>query len=265
MDKTPKEASELFDTFLRLYDILSKLLAERDLEKARKTLIEKKDNINFDWQKYYEMPYTEFINVYLGGISKELNLTGLDTDSSQEECLKVLNETKEYIFKALTKEQVESLGIDESLVFSWLFLVYVNDVMILCILKYDKQIHELIYEAGNGNQKSFMDLIELDPTIITTEYGKRYLCIASYTQDDSFMKEISKLIKRKKKSVFREEKRRFWAFHILSRLGYESRPYKEWADFLGMHGFDECSDEGLVRNKARLYKVPKLDTKKKKS
>ena len=248
---------ELFDTILGLYDILSNLLAERDLEIARKVLIEKKSQIDFSWQKYYELKYEDFSQVFIGGMSKALNFVPLAKDSSAEECLKSMKEVQEIISQELSEEEIRAMGIDESMTFFWLILAYVNDVMMTCVLKYDKQIHELIRDARNGSREEFMNLIELDPTIITTDYGREYLCIASFTQDEEFIKDISRLITKKKKPVYRKEKKRFWAFHLLAKLGYIDRPDSEWADFLYNHGFSECADVGLVKTNRNRYKIPK--------
>lgn len=257
-----KIISRLFNTYLVLYDTLFELLASRDFEKSRKFLTKNRDLVKFNWHKYYELEYSDFVGEFGKDVGQALNITNINPNIELDECVDVLDKILNLVSQDMSEDEIRSLGINEKHALTWSFFAYANEVMMNSILKYEKNISELINEARHGNIGSFKKLIDLDPSIISTGFGKNFMCIASFTQDIVFIRDVSNLIKRKKKSIYRNEKRRFWAFHVLSMLGYNSRPYSEWADFLSSHGFEECSDEGLVKAKAHLYKVQKAKSKK---
>lgn len=185
-------------------------------------------------------------------IAKELSAIGQQLESLDES------------FKPAHPRKLKDRFLSEGV--RWMITTRVLKTILTCQLQFRVTISDLVQLAKEGNRTGLLKLATLDCTFLSTEFARKILRAVELEQDVEFKKKLSKAIApRKNFWTLKHPKKNLRdavALWVLSQLGYEDRPYSDWADFMEEQGFENLISAQNIASVVKNYEIPKKHPKR---
>jgi len=221
-----------------------------------------------DWLSFYEDEDNLAVQ-FMSEFGPALGVVAIKGDPSPEEAilLKQQMDSIELSGRPAHPRKLKELGLSHGV--RWLITTRVLKTIVTCRIRFEISVSELIQQAKGGDEKALLKLAKLDSTFLTTDYAKRILRAIELKQDTEFKKKLSKsLIPEKDFWTMKHPRKNLRdaiALSVLSMLGYEDRPYPDWADFMEKQGFENLISEQNIASFVKNYSIPKKHPKRNKN
>ncbi len=242
---------KVFSSFLSIFDSFASNENLINISNKEELVDRYNEMVNFDLLKYYEKDDTELTQMIFSSIGDFSDLFPMDKKSNIQEQLANIER-----LKSVNKDHISSDIVRERMPL-WTLATRVLRIKWTCDCRHKLDIEELIIRSEKGDHEAFLKLVKLDSIFLTSEYGRKILSECELREDQDFKKKLSKALKPDLKFWNISSYRNYFALHILSKLGYEDKPYPEWSDFLEQNGFKNYEDERTVAKACNRYKVLK--------
>ena len=220
---------------------------------------------SLDWHEFYRMELSELNLAFWSSLGIDFGIPeridDLTPDSLQDaiQRVKALKEGGKLPHERRLRKKASKEGI------RWILLTRALRTQLICLVVHVEPMNQLMRKAEKGDEEAFLKLVQLDSSILGASFSRRILDRIELRQDVTFKKKLATLLIPEEVSWSfkgsRKEHRNILALFVLGWLGFEARPYSEWARFLDAHGYSNFAKEGNVARIANLYKVPKKHPK----
>lgn len=195
------ELLPFFTQYLKIFDLFE--LSKYDSFVFNPELLKSFEKLDFpDWGQYYPIN-----NDWKGSPLSSINNLEMDFPINFEDEEKFLNDSPiiSEIRKLSNKEQLENEEVYLNKKQADLLLAcYANLNFFLCSALFGEPPSELFKKAKNGDREAILKLIQLDKSLIESDWSMREIKSAQLSADKDFFKELSKAIT---KDSFKAKKR----------------------------------------------------------
>ena len=219
-----------------------------------------------DWHTLYEDEETLGL-LFLNELGPDIGIPKAQRELTPQDlvtigkCVEELDESFNPAHPRKLKEHALTNGV------RWMITTRALKTILTCRLRFGTTITELVRLAKEGDEVALLKLAKLDTTFLTTEFARKILREVELKQDIEFKKKLSNAIKPMKNFwTLKHPKKNLrdaLALWVLSQLGYEDRPYTEWANFFGEQDYDNLASDQYVAKACKRYDIPKKNPKKK--
>ena len=125
---------------------------------------------------------------------------------------------------------------------------------------FQKPINLLYAEAKGGNDEAFFNLVSLDKSMMTTDWGVARIRKAEITSDKIFFKKLSKAQTKNLRITKRRQIKLATIIFLFWPLGFKDSTYLERVEFLEAAGFtdDEIPSEDTLRQQINRWRISDL-------
>jgi len=250
-----------FNAFMELIDWLFGEDAPTKFEFDDKLIdvCEKAGALN--WHRFYANDQQDITEEFQADVEARIGFPGIGDNMTIKQLASTLEELVELIRSELTVDDPE---IEASLLVQGVSLLIISralKVSFWCQIKFGCAISELIELSRQGDHEAFFKLVQLDSTFLCSDFAKMILGRAELRNDTEFRSRLARSISPKKGfwsiEGGRKNLRDAFALWFLSQIGYATRPYTDWADFLAERGFDNLASDQYVAKACTRYNIPK--------
>lgn len=261
-----KQIKSAFELMMRLIDRMFEYDAPLP-EGLPGDFIEKYEKLGaLDWHELYE----EGVGLnFINELGPNLGLAKLSNDPSAEEVAKIGDqiESLDKNFKPARPRKIKDSALSDGV--RWMITIRVLKSNLTSCVRFGLPVSELIVRAKHGEKAALLKLAKLDSTFLTTDYARKILRAVELSQDSEFKRKLSKAVLPEKDFwTLRHPKKKLrdaLALFVLSSLGYESRPYPDWVDFMEEQPFKNLRNEQNISFYVKTYGIPKKRPKRRKN
>ncbi len=217
-----------------------------------------------NWLTYYEKTEMELFQIITQPLAKTKIFRPLEQYSSVAQALDSIEDLQQVFEKAGRSQTTKIMADFLPFLVPFVLAFKCAENIFECRLQYNQSISELIKASKANDQAAFLKLVAIDLTFLCTDFARTIVALSELNNDRRFKTKLAEAISSRRFRGSRKNKRAIAALDLLSGLGYEDRPYSQWAEFLTRHGFPQFADIGNVSKTVKRYKIPKKHPKSRK-
>ncbi len=221
-----------------------------------------------DWHEFYRLDIFGLHKELMDAYGREFGLPEAGKQVTMEDSLASWERVKSMIESDKMPNERKLVKKAQMHGVRWMLLARSTRVWWTCLVQYEIGMNELMEMAEQGDKDAFLKLARLDATILAAPFARRILNDSELKLDWKFRRDLARSLVVPKGFWTLEGKKRkrdMLALWLLGELGYEDRPYREWADILSAHDFKNFESEQNVAKACKRYGIAKKHPKRRKN